>query len=193
MRHHIFYSRLSVSKSIFIFPQVIIFSCFCGGPPSCGGPGQLPSLHSLKSGPVADTFLRKELVQICCLKPTTIIAMVQSHQVGLVAWKLRKLIKSLLSNEYLQAPEGDVQQNIGDKRRSKQSYKGRVVIMQQKVTKFEMKIRDELIFVQFCDSLYVKIQSHKRALSLLLRPCKVDLLFLQFLGCSYNSCCTFLQ
>ena len=28
---------------------------FCGGPPSCGGPGQLPSLPSLKSGPVLST------------------------------------------------------------------------------------------------------------------------------------------
>ena len=27
------------------------FYCFCGGTPSCGGPGQLPSLPSLKSGP----------------------------------------------------------------------------------------------------------------------------------------------
>ena len=32
MRHHIFYSRLSVSKSIFMLSWVIIFYCFCGGP-----------------------------------------------------------------------------------------------------------------------------------------------------------------
>jgi len=31
-----------------MFPN---FYCFCGGLPSCGGPGQLPSLLSLKSGP----------------------------------------------------------------------------------------------------------------------------------------------
>ena len=47
MRHHVFYSRLSVSKSIFMFPWVIFFYCFCGGPPSCGGRGQLPSLPSV--------------------------------------------------------------------------------------------------------------------------------------------------
>jgi len=46
-----FYSRLSVSKSIFMFPQVIFFYCFCGNSPSCGGPGQLRSLPFLKSGP----------------------------------------------------------------------------------------------------------------------------------------------
>ena len=51
MRHHIFYSRLSVSKSIFMFPRVIIFLLFSWRPPSCGGSGQLPSLPSLKSGP----------------------------------------------------------------------------------------------------------------------------------------------
>jgi len=28
-----------------------IFYCFYEGPPSCGGPGQLPSLPSLKSDP----------------------------------------------------------------------------------------------------------------------------------------------
>jgi len=28
-----------------------MFYSFCGRPPSCGGPGQLPSLPSLKSGP----------------------------------------------------------------------------------------------------------------------------------------------
>ena len=28
------------------------FLLFCGAPPSCGGPGQLPSLPSLKSDPV---------------------------------------------------------------------------------------------------------------------------------------------
>jgi len=30
--HAIFYSRLPVSKSIFMFPWVIFFYCFCGGP-----------------------------------------------------------------------------------------------------------------------------------------------------------------
>ena len=49
--NHIFYSRLSVSKSIFMFPYVIIFLLFLWRPPSCGGPGQQPSLPSLKSGP----------------------------------------------------------------------------------------------------------------------------------------------
>ena len=49
----IFYSRLSVSESIFMFPQVIIFLLFfCGGPLVVEAPGQLPSLPPpLKSGP----------------------------------------------------------------------------------------------------------------------------------------------
>ena len=35
--------------------------CFCVGPPSCGGPGQLPSLPSLKSGP------ERHIVLITCI------------------------------------------------------------------------------------------------------------------------------
>ena len=51
MRHHIFYSRLSVSKSIFYVSLGNIFLLFLWRPPSCGGRGQLPSLPFLKSGP----------------------------------------------------------------------------------------------------------------------------------------------
>jgi len=47
----IFYSRLAVSNSIFYVSLGNNFLLFCGGPPSCGNPGQLPSLLPLKSGP----------------------------------------------------------------------------------------------------------------------------------------------
>ena len=42
--HAIFYYRLSVSKSIFLFPYVIFLYCFCGDPLVVESPGQLPSL-----------------------------------------------------------------------------------------------------------------------------------------------------
>ena len=34
-----------------MFPWVIFFYCFCGGPPSCGGPVQLPSLPCVSLNP----------------------------------------------------------------------------------------------------------------------------------------------
>jgi len=47
-----FYSKLSVSKNIFYVSLGNIFLLFFVEPPGpgCGGPGQLPSLPSLKSG-----------------------------------------------------------------------------------------------------------------------------------------------
>jgi len=49
------------------------FYCFCGGPPGCGGPGQLPSLPSLKSSPDAlrsiDLLYKyADIVQIVAIK-----------------------------------------------------------------------------------------------------------------------------
>jgi len=46
-----FYCRLSVSKKYFYVSLCINFFTVLWRPPSCGGPEQLPSLPSLKSGP----------------------------------------------------------------------------------------------------------------------------------------------
>jgi len=58
----IFYSRLSVSKSIYVsFGNN--FLLFCGGPASCGGPGQLPSLPSLNPAPPPGCATNRARVQ----------------------------------------------------------------------------------------------------------------------------------
>jgi len=68
--HANFYSRLSVSKSIFMFPQVIIFYCFSveapylwrplGNCPVCPGP--------LKSGPGKSLYCATRLIASCSVK-----------------------------------------------------------------------------------------------------------------------------
>jgi len=53
MTHHIFIPDYQFEKVFLCFLRYNFFTVFfCGGPPSCGGPGQLPSLPSLKSDPV---------------------------------------------------------------------------------------------------------------------------------------------
>ena len=53
--HAIFYSRLSVSKSIFVsLGSKFFLLFFLWRPLTCGGLGQLPSLPPLKSGPVGN-------------------------------------------------------------------------------------------------------------------------------------------
>jgi len=71
--HAIFYSRLSVSKSIFMFPYVIFFYYFCGGPlvvPEA--PGQVPSLPPPRLNP-ALTSLPKRLNVASCRRSRTIV------------------------------------------------------------------------------------------------------------------------
>ena len=55
---------ISFKKYFYVSLGNNFFYCFCGGPPSCGGPGQLPSLPSLKSGPEEYSFLQLSLEQI---------------------------------------------------------------------------------------------------------------------------------
>ena len=52
MRHHIFlFQIISFKKYFYVSLGNNFFTVFVEAPPSCGGPGQLPSLPSLKSGP----------------------------------------------------------------------------------------------------------------------------------------------
>ena len=45
MRHRIFLFQInSFKKYFYVSLGNNFFYCFCGGPPICGGPGQLPSL-----------------------------------------------------------------------------------------------------------------------------------------------------